>query len=341
MGLTALAQEQSTAAADNNNTADTYPHISALENAILGQSFPGQPLTERLGRMEKKVFGSASTNPDLSERTDALDEYTDKQMHKKLLQAAMDVEASSPEEVLSSSNQTDYPHVTALEQTILGQTFAGQPLADRLSRMEIKAFGKASNSSDLSARTDALETYAEKTLHVHPSTITEDNTTNTGSQKGGLFSKVGQALFGMAAPNMNGIGGTFGRGGGLGYGGGGLGGSGMGFGPMGNFGGGGMRRQQSPQQQEPEKPAPKPEDPAVYAPAPPDASARLIIKVGWCEVKVFGHTFANMHLPERLGQLNHELNFEPGKSNIQLMDDIGLMIKTVQTRKPAIPVSQP
>ena len=79
------------------------------------------------------------------------------------------------------------------------------------------------------------------------------------------------------------------------------------------------------QQQQPDPPAPAhPEDPAVYQPTHLILAPKLITKVGWCEVKVFGHTFPNMHLPERLGQLNHELKLEPGKSDIQLMDDIGL-----------------
>ena len=89
---------------------------------------------------------------------------------------------------------------------------------------------------------------------------------------------------------------------------------------------------QAAQQPEP-TPVKHQDDPAVFQAAPPDSNARLIVKVGWCEVKVFGHTFPDMHLTARLGQLNKELHLEPGKSDIQLMDDIGLMIKTVQARK--------
>lgn len=336
-----LAQGQLALASDNSNAlSDTYPHITALENAILGQSFPVQPLTERLGRMEKKAFGSASTNPDLSARTDALDDYTDKQLHKKLLQADVDVVSPNYTDDSPSQTQADYPHVTDLEQTILGQTFAGQPLADRLSRMEVKAFGSASANPDLSERTDALETYAEIKLHKQPSTHADsDAATVNPQQGGGLLSKVGQALLGMTGvggPGMLGMGpgAMMGPGiGGIGLGGGGMG-SGMGMGRS--------RRQAAQQQQEPEPPVVKhQEDPAVYQAAPPDPNARLITKVGWCEVKVFGHTFPNMHLPERLGQLNHELKLEPGKSDIQLMDDIGVMIKAVQSRKQITPVIQP
>jgi hypothetical protein len=235
--------------------------------------------------------------------------------------------------------------VKALEQGILGQTYAGQPLADRLSRMEVKAFGSAHNDVDLSDRTDALETYAQKKLHIKPlAALQGDNSTSAApGQSGGLLAKVGQTLLGMAVPNVNGLGGTFGKGGGLGYGGGGLGGSGMGYGPMGNtLGGGGGRRQAAQKEENTDPPVPvNKDDPAVFQMNPPDASSRLLIKVGWCEVRVFGHTFPNLHLPERLGQLNKELQFEPGKSNIQLMDDIGLMIKAVQSRKPSAPISQP
>jgi hypothetical protein len=101
------------------------------------------------------------------------------------------------------------------------------------------------------------------------------------------------------------------------------------------MGGGGRGRQAMQQQQEQEPAAPvRQEDPAIYEATPPDPSARLLVKVGWCEVKVFGHPFPDMHLPQRLGQLNNELHLETGKSNVQLMDDIGLMIKTVQARTP-------
>ena len=340
----AIANEQLALIPDSNVSTDMYPHISELENAILGQSFPAQPIGQRMERMEKKAFGTASSNPDLSARTDALDDYTDKQLHKKLLQVNADDD--QPNSVPSATadatsdqpaeNQAQYPHVTSLEQAILGQTFAGQPLTDRLSRMEATAFGSASANPDLSARTDALETYAEKKLHKQPSVRPEndndsdDDTPGTGGAPGSILSKVGQAILGMAGGSMGGMGNGMGMGG--------FPGSGMGLGGMGGgMGGGGSRRRATQQQQQAEPPAPKQEDPAIYQPMPPDASARLLVKVAWCEQKVFGHTFPDLHLPQRLGQLNKELNLEPGKSNVQLMDDIGLMIKTVQSRNsPAI-----
>ena len=323
------------------NQAD-YPHVTALEQAILGQTFAVQPLADRLSRMETKAFGKVSTKSDLSDRTDALDDYTYNQLHKNLLQANTNGDTTNAGEGESGQNQADYPHVTALEQAILGQTYVGQPLADRLSRMEVKVFGSASTNTDLGERTDALDKYAQKKLHKQ--TLKQPAGTDTAIDSapvgGGLLSKLEQTIVGMAAGGIGGGPGMMG-GPGTGFGGMGFPGMGNGYSGMGG-GGGGMRRRQAAQQQQNEAPAPvRQEDPAVYLAAPPDSNARLIVKVGWCEVKIFGHTFPNMHLPERLGQLNKELNLEPGKSDVQLMDDIGLMIKAVQARKPSTPINQP
>jgi hypothetical protein len=58
----------------------------------------------------------------------------------------------------------------------------------------------------------------------------------------------------------------------------------------------------------------------------------MLTKVGWCEVKTFGHTFTPWHLTQRLEQLNQELNFAPGKYGIDLMDDVNQMIGAVLKR---------
>lgn len=307
-----------------------YPHITALEQTILGQTYIDDPLKKRLERMEKKAFGVVSSSNDLSERTDALDEYTFKQVNKNLMQS--NAEAENRDLPSSLHNQVDYPHITILEQTILGRTYLGEGPAARLARMEEKAFGKASTDPDLSNRTDALEVYAEKTLHKPvPAGGYDDAEESVG--KPGILSKVGQTLFGLSTNNMlnplmGGLGMTP---------------NGTPFPGMGNgFGGvsgsnaSNKRTSAQPDQQQDNQESAQvkhKEDSAIYQANPPASNARLITKVGWCEIQVFGHTFPSLHLPERLGQLNRELKFEPGKSNVQLMDDISLMIKAVQASK--------
>jgi hypothetical protein len=92
-----------------------------------------------------------------------------------------------------------------------------------------------------------------------------------------------------------------------------------------------------------------PDDPMVNEAEPPPPSAKLITKVGWCEVQVFGHTFSfsglreaslpvsYMHLTDRLEQLNSKLKYAPGKSGIQLMDKIDTLVKYIYAHKDSLP----
>jgi hypothetical protein len=331
----------------NKSGSESYPHIATLENEILGQTYPSLPLNERLKKMEIKAFGSASDNPDLSERTDILDWYAEKKLHKTPFAKEEEDEANATDAasdqppVQSAKQSTDqaalseYPHITTLEQEILGQTYDGDPLTARLSRMETKAFGSPSKSTDLSQRTDALEKYAEKKLHKKP--FEQPETASAQSQQQG--SKIPAQVLSMVANSILGMGGMgFGGIGPGGWGPGGLGAGGMPVGgsPGLGFGGSGFRsRSQNSQQQQQEKPESSQleDDPEVYQTTPPPANAKLLTKVGWCEIQVYGQTFPKMHLEERLGQLNRELHVKPGATNVELLDDVGLMIKAVQAKK--------
>jgi hypothetical protein len=123
---------------------------------------------------------------------------------------------------------------------------------------------------------------------------------------------------------------------------------------MGGPGGGGGQ-QQNQQPAEEKKPAFPPDDPAVQAATPPPADAKLLTKVGWCEVQVFGHTFSDaglteaslpathMHLSDRLQQLNQKLDFKPGMKGIKLMDNIDELVTFARdnAKKPSKEVVAP
>jgi len=111
----------------------------------------------------------------------------------------------------------------------------------------------------------------------------------------------------------------------------------------------GMRQNNNNNQAQPKvdiPPVPA-DDPSVHEAAPPPDDAKLITKVGWCEVQVFGHTFSDaglvdaslpaqhMHLPKRLEQLSQKVQFEPKKSGMQLMDDVDALVKYVYSNKKA------
>jgi hypothetical protein len=320
----------------SDSAPDAYPRVTAIEQAILGQTFAYEPLSTRLDRMERKVFNKATDSDDLSARTDALYDYAEKTLHKNPFKAEYSSEAAADQRLdggdaddssgasnaaagASSGGTSDYPHVTALEKEILGESHAGEQLADRLSRLECKAFGKPSTGQDLSDRTDALEQYAEKKLHMKPFGG-EGRSAMDGSSP-----EAGQPNRGSGLAKLAAVGNTL-----LNM---------TGFGMMGMPPFGGMTAPQSagptPEQTiEAQKIEQQLDDPLLKASTPPPASAKLLTKVGWCEIQVFGHTSAKMHLLDRLNQLNLKLNFDPGKTGVDLMDHIDSLMKLAQSQKP-------
>jgi hypothetical protein len=328
-------------------TLDNYPRITAMESAILGKSYGGD-LPSRLARMEVKAFGKSSDKADLSDRTDSLQTYVETTLHKPMVvpgpgyQEADDSD-QAPAGASGRVEQTDagasapasYPRVTALEQAILEQVYESDTLSDRLGRMEVKVFGKASVDLALGDRTDALEDYAEKKLHkkiLGQSSTTVDsaesggNNAGTGTPGGGSFlAKMGSALLGIPAGGMPASGGpSF---------------FAPGFGP---FGGVRMRprsavdnaqTQSAPATAQPSH-QPSAADLAIIdAATPPAPSVRLATKVAWCEQRVFGQASYEKHLTDRLSLLNSALKFDPGKKGLDLMDDIDKLIKAAEAFK--------
>ena len=249
----------------------------------------------------------------------------------------------------AQADRGDYPHITELENAILHKTYLTDTIEDRLSRLETAAFGSASKNPDLSARTDALDNYAEKKLHIKPAQKLEEQQEQT------------YKAMGMSGENVDD--GSGGGSGGSGSGGGGTGGGAnnlrkygtmvgtgllnlAGFGVPG-FGGVRVRNRadlppDDPANQQSQQPAPPPEDPAIYQKDPPPDSAKFLTKVAWCEVQVFGTTTPGMHLTKRLEQLNEALKFAPGKTGITLMDDGPAMIKAaLAVQKRNAPIASP
>jgi hypothetical protein len=307
------------------DTEDTYPHVTQLETYILGQTFVGEALPARLARMEKKAFGTESTDPDLSARSDALTDYADQKLGKRTPVASdsddMDSSGGTAGDAsVPQSQQSDYPHITTLEKEILGQTYPQEALSARISRMEMKAFGATSTDPDLTNRTDSLDAYAQKTLHKESfdkqqaqEAAREGYLPAGGGGAGGggsgaskakhVLGFLGNQLLNMAVP-VPGLGNTM-------------------------VGARAVPASGSPQDSTPERP---PEDPAVFAATPPPADARMITQIGWCEMRLFGHTSPQLHLAERLEQINLELNYAPTKKGAELMDDMAKLVQAVAVR---------
>lgn len=228
-----------------------------------------------------------------------------------------------------------YPRVSSLERIILGQTYEADKLPDRLSRLETKAFGEPSKSDDMGDRTDALQTYSEKKLHKEPLGLkrsdddaiegtppppsSADSSRGSQQSSGGGHSKaqianlVGNSLLGLASSAM-GMPGMLPMM------------AGMGMGATGM-----QRRDEPPADDTPV------EDPAVMSPNPPPQGARAQVKVGWCEMKLFGRTSPQSHLVERLRAISLKLNLDTKQNNLDLLDDIDTFVKAVQNKNMSVP----
>lgn len=162
--------------------------LRKLEIKFFRHDYAADKVPDRLDRIEQMVFGESKSGSE-SERLKALvavvpdldqvaepvasssggpaDDKSDqssgsnkeKSASRKLSdpngKPPLDYNTETPDDI---PNQSSYPVVTELERKILGKDYIGESVAKRLSRLEMKAFGKTSSSDDLSERVDKLST---------------------------------------------------------------------------------------------------------------------------------------------------------------------------------------
>ncbi len=202
----ALAATLSLGAFAQTGGPSTNQELETLEKRFFIHDFSKEPIEQRLERMEKFTFGESgkgATQARLARIAATLETHSPdtpissisapKAGGAKPIVAAKAPNATFPANAPpaaqpaddSDDGSTDYPHITFLENEILNQSFAGQPLSTRLSRLESKAFGSPSKNPDMSDRTDALERYAEVKLHKRafaPSPSESDDDEQVASQ---------------------------------------------------------------------------------------------------------------------------------------------------------------
>lgn len=288
--------------------------IQAMEMKFFVHDFSKESLNYRVARLEKFTFGQPSPGP-MSQRIKRLEGVID--LHKALVPQTVSADnslASRPAPAkfvpadIEPAARAKYPHVTTLESQILGQTFENDPLNERLVRLEMKAFGKQSDSLDLAVRTDALEDHIERKMYIahhrqQRPTVSDESIVPEFSSASSTSSAAGMSNGNL--PDYSKI---------------------AGFGSPVNA-----------------TRMPTFSDLQIFMDAPPDAHARMLTRVAWCEQHLFGHTFPQLHLPQRLHQLNAKLN--PAKhdvSDVALMDSLdGLVREVVMIQHPPLVSTQP
>lgn len=201
--------------------------IAQLEDKLYEHKYPHETDDARLTRLEKFVFGAAQTGTtaerlqrlqnSISSQASAIDklpaatDQSKKSSNQPASSRSAAESATAPADAVTSSSTFDsanYPRVTELEKDMLNATYIHEPLAQRLSRLEVKAFGTASKSNDLCERVDNLDEYAETHKifkdHKDPlnsSTIGSASSSPGPSGRSGIFSN--SFLGGRNFPSMS------------------------------------------------------------------------------------------------------------------------------------------
>lgn len=212
----------------------------------------------------------------------------------------------------AGSDRGSYPHVTNLEKEILKKTYEGEPLNERLIRLEIAAFGQSSSGNDYGGRTDKLEEYAELVLHDKPFAVNPDIEKPyiiPASQPRQSY-PVGsiQGAENYAVQHF--------------------------FAPAHRFGGDFSSPALDTPTDNPVTGAAPLDDPEIYQQNPPSPGTRMLTRVAWCEQQLFGHTCPQMHLTRRLRQLNDLVHAVPStQTDLDLMDDMDPIENAVLARR--------
>ncbi|MDR3614971.1 MAG: hypothetical protein P4L53_15535 [Candidatus Obscuribacterales bacterium] len=140
--------------------------IAKLELRIFDHTYKADSQEARIKRLENFVFGAAQTG-DTQSRLSKLQESVTASSASSSSPTAEDSggsqKGSEPTAAAKPTfDEADYPRVDQLERQILGQQHSHEILSGRLSRLEAKAFGKPSASTDPADRVDALDAYVAR-----------------------------------------------------------------------------------------------------------------------------------------------------------------------------------
>ncbi|MFN8549874.1 MAG: hypothetical protein U0103_00200 [Candidatus Obscuribacterales bacterium] len=139
--------------------------LGPLEVRFFSHQYERETPGERLDRLERLVFGNVQSGS-IEERVARISKTVDSATPGKpdegiAAQTKADQAASQTGKPgRSDLSNSEYPRVTELERSLLGRTYTGEPVRQRLSRLESKAYGAPSRIDDLATRVDNLSSYA-------------------------------------------------------------------------------------------------------------------------------------------------------------------------------------
>jgi|GEM_PF-2922568 len=119
-------------ASSKEDSATDYPVITMLESSTFQKEFRGENVYLRLNRLESKVFGTTFPQDSLYSRVDKL---------KSALNITRASDSNSRQMQDDMNSTSVFANLSSLELTVFNQTYDGEAVPNRLSRLESKVFG--------------------------------------------------------------------------------------------------------------------------------------------------------------------------------------------------------
>ncbi len=138
--------------------------ISKIENELYGFDYINDELKNRVARLEKTIYGQASTG-DLSKRIKKLaTDISDEQIGLEITPT----EDTFREDEVAADSTVNYPIVDEIEMKLFNQTYKNRDFHTRIVTIERKLFGKIYDVEDYSTRMDRIK------AEVMPQTIARE-----------------------------------------------------------------------------------------------------------------------------------------------------------------------
>ena len=144
----------------------SYPRVANLEQELLGHPYPNDSLPDRLSRLETKAYGAPSSNTDLCQRVDLLDDYAQRHDlygdHQSINRPSTPL-AFAPTKTIAPGTDDDQDSSTDIPPSRPQQEYSGGKSTfvgsaeERVSMMEAQVFHHTSTDKPLDQRLKKLE----------------------------------------------------------------------------------------------------------------------------------------------------------------------------------------
>ncbi len=135
--------------------------LDKIENSLYGYTYSNESETNRLNRIETKVYGQTS-NAQPQARIAKLKKDLSADLIGHEITPTEDTFREPEDSIIAEKEppeaaNMDYPMINELEKSVFNKEFKTQNLKTRLTNLETKTFGKTYENEDLSTRVDRLK----------------------------------------------------------------------------------------------------------------------------------------------------------------------------------------